>query len=264
MANLSIITAALCPDEVLLRRAAISLAEATVHPTPWVFVIDDARSGEQHCVEALLADALRGSSILPSVYALPFRATAGGARSIGLAHVDPRWFGILDADDLLTPASLDIQLEMLRGNPSARWCLGAGETLHQDGSRKLWTHGLPAAVPRGYVARVTKNTGVMPTIPIAAVWEADLIRSLGAWQALPRDEDTSLKLAATTAAPGVSIALSTYVYRRDLPNQLTHAESYGAAGQWCRKAALDRVKALCTSDDLADIPDGDWSSFLLS
>lgn len=107
------------------------------------------------------------------------------------------------------------------------------------------------------------HTGVLPTIPIAGMWEADLIRALGAWQALPRDEDSSLKLAATTAASGVSTPLSTYVYRRDVDGQRTRSEAYTDAGRWCRQAAVDRLRALCRGDiELNEIATGDWSAFL--
>ena len=210
-----------------------------------------------------LEEPLVGSEIELTVLPLPFRASAGGARSIALSHITTRWFCVLDADDMLTSGSLDVQLELLRRSPGARWCLGAGETLHRDGSLVFWPHQLPEVVPRGELARRTMHTGVLPTIPIAGVWEADLVRALGAWQALPRDEDSSLKLAATTVAGGVSTPLSTYVYRRDVAGQLTGDARYDQAGRWCRQAAVDRIRALCSADpDFEWITTGDWSLFL--
>lgn len=261
--SVSVITAALRPQLTLLGEAGVSLTKAVSEPTPWVVVLDDAQTGELGEVAATLTPILEGSSITLTVLPLPFRGGAGGARSIGLSHVSTRWFCVLDADDLLPPGPLDTQLTLLRNAPDARWCLGAGETLHPDGSRVFWPHTLPAFVPRGELARQTMHTGVMPTIPIAGVWEADLVRALGAWQALPRDEDSSLKLAATTAANGVSTPLSTYVYRRGVVGQLTGHVAYDESGRWCRQAAIDRLRALCRDTSvLQDIATGDWSSFL--
>lgn len=259
----SVITAALRPRLALLREAAASLAGATSEPTPWIVVLDDAKPGEPEDVTAALGPVLAGTTIMLTVLSLPFRATAGGARSIGLAHVTTRWFCVLDADDLLPEGSLDAQTALLRRFPDARWCLGAGETLHPDGSRVLWPNDLPEVVPRGELARRTMATGLLPTIPIAGMWEADLVRALGAWQALPRDEDSSLKLAATTAASGVSTPLSTYVYRRGVAGQLTGHAAYTESGHWCRRAAVDRVRALCrNAADLEGIATGDWARFL--
>jgi hypothetical protein len=259
----SVITAALRPQLALLCEAGESLTRATVESTPWIVVLDDAQPGELDAVTATLESVLTGSTISLMVLPLPFRASAGGARSIGLSHVRTRWFCVLDADDLLPAGALDTQLMLLRSSPDAQWCLGAGETLYQDESRVFWSHDLPTVVPRGVLARLTMETGVMPTIPIAGMWDADLVRALGAWQSLPRDEDTSLKLAATTAAGGVSTPLSTYVYRRDVAGQLTGHAAYTEAGRWCRQAAVDRVCALCRdSPELEGIAAGDWSSFL--
>lgn len=261
--GVSVLTAALRPQLDLLCAAGASLTEATTNPTPWVVVLDDAEPGEPDDVTAALGPVLAGSTVMLTVLSLPFRAGAGGARSIGLSHVTTRWFCVLDADDLLPAGSLDEQLALLRRSPDARWCLGAGETLHQDGSRVSWPHTLPAVVPRGELARRTMDIGVMPTIPIAGVWETDLVRALGAWQALPRDEDSSLKLAATTAAGGVSTQRCTYVYRRDVAGQLTGNAVYVEAGRWCRQAAVDRLRALCHDvPGLEELATGDWSSFL--
>lgn len=261
--SVSVITAALRPQLSLLCEAAESLATATLEPTRWVVVLDDAKPGECGDVFEALEPLLSESSIELKTIPLPFRATAGGARSIGLSHVTTRWFCVLDADDLLPEGSLDEQLALLRRFPDARWCLGAGETLHPDGSRVLWSHDLPEVVPLGELARQTMATGLLPTIPIAGIWEADLVRALGAWQALPRDEDSSLKLAATTVASGVSTPLSTYVYRRGVSGQLTGHATYTGAGRWCRRAAVDRVRALChNAPDLEDIVTGDWTRFL--
>jgi glycosyltransferase involved in cell wall biosynthesis len=263
--GVSVVTAALRPQLALLREAGQSLTRATVGLTPWIVVLDDAQPGELAAVTATLEPVLAGSTISLTVLPLPFRAGAGGARSVGLSHVLTRWFCVLDADDLLPDGSLDTQLILLRSSPAARWCLGAGETLHQDGSRVLWSHELPSTVERGALARITMATGVMPTIPIAAIWDADLVRALGGWQSLPRDEDTGLKLAATTIASGVSTPLSTYVYRRDVPGALTSSASFADAGHWCRQVAVARLRALCCDDvDLEDIPTGDWSLFLNS
>lgn len=261
--SLSVVTAALHPDSDLLIQAALSIPEATTRPTTWVVVLDNAAPHESVDIQALMHETLAGSTVTPVVMGLPFWATAGGARSIGLAQVTTRWFCILDADDLFPTGSIDMQLGVLTRHPEARWCLGAGHTLHHDTTTVWCPHDLPEIVPAGMVARVTRDSGFLPTIPIAGIWDAELIRALGSYPALPRDEDTSLKLAATTAAAGVSTNQSTYVYRRDNPNQLSKASSYHQAGLWCRQTALARTLALCAGNTaLEDLSDGDWSTFL--
>jgi hypothetical protein len=261
--SLSVITAALRPDRELLIQAAKSLPLATSEPAQWIIVLDDAAPHDSEELQKCMTETLEESLITPLVLGLPFWATAGGARSIGLAQVTTRWFCILDADDFFPAGSIDLQLDVLARHPEARWCIGAGSTLHGDGTTVWCPHNLPEKVPAGMVARVTRDSGFLPTIPIAGIWDAELVRALGSWQALPRDEDTSLKLAATTAAPGVSTSKSTYVYRRDNPQQLSRASSYHQAGLWCRQAALARTLALCVANpSLADLHDGDWSAFL--
>lgn len=117
----SVVTAALRPDLTLLREAGTSLTNATCATTPWVLVLDDARPGESDDVTAALEPILAESTITLTVLPLPFRASAGGARSIGLAHVTTRWFCVLDADDLLPAGSVDVQLALLQRYHAETW-----------------------------------------------------------------------------------------------------------------------------------------------
>ena len=98
----------------------------------------------------------------------------------------------------------------------------------------------------------------MPTAPIAAVWGADLVRSVGAWPQLPRDEDTALKWVAPAVSGGVSVAEAVYVYRRGVPGQTTQSDVYQKAGRWCRGVALDRLRGLVADGRAdADLLEGD-------
>lgn len=263
--RMTVLTGAWSPDLGLLMEAGASVANASAEELNWLICLDDAASSSvavPDVRDAAIA-AVAGSRVAVEVEALPFRAGAGGTRTVALAKVRTDWVAVLDADDLLTEGSLDVQLSLLDADPAARWAIGAGETLNPDGTRVLWPHSLPAQVPAGLVARCARLTGALPSIPIAGVWSSDLIRSLGGWQGLPRDEDTSLKLAATSVVDGCATPSSVYVYRRGVAGQATASAKFAEAGSLCRAVALDRLFGLVRAGDApADLLYGDWSAFL--
>jgi glycosyltransferase involved in cell wall biosynthesis len=257
--DLTVITAARRPDPALFAECADSLCDAAAGLSlQWVVVLDDSTS-RTDVQRSLTHASERGLRV--DVLERPFRAGAGGARSIGLTRCVSEWVTVLDADDLLPIDALHFQLEALQSHPTAQWCVGAGETL--DGSRTLHPHSLPPVVPAGLIAAHTRDTGSMPTIPIAGVWRTNEVLRLGAWPALPRDEDTSLKLALTSVAPGVSVPQSVYVYRRGVPNQATATPVFKLSAKLCRQAALDRLTALAAHGEAPNhVVEGDWSTFL--
>jgi hypothetical protein len=260
--ELSILTAAHLPDREMFAASARSLAAAAAGlQVEWVIVVDGDTDAQELRDIAAAHSAPEVSAL--QLVTLGFRAGAGGARSIGLAHCTADWVTVLDADDLLPQEALRLQLEALAGNPEARWCVGAGQTLTKDGELIFWPHSLPDVVPAGMIAAVTRDTGAMPTIPISGVWHTDTVRRLGAWPALPRDEDTSLKLAITSTVSGVSVPGSVYVYRRDNPGQITASAEFTVAMAHCRLSALDRLRALARCGYApSDLLDGDWDAFL--
>jgi glycosyltransferase involved in cell wall biosynthesis len=260
---LSVLTAAHLPDPEVFAACAQSLAAAAEGlRVEWVIVADGDTDAKE--VRRTAATAIRDSDLITlQMVPLGFRAGAGSARSIGLARCSADWVTVLDADDLLPRDAIRSQLAALASHPEARWCVGAGETLSGTGSLTFWPHDLPAVVPPGLIATLTRDTGAMPTIPIAGVWHTDTVRRLGAWPALPRDEDTSLKLAVTSTEPGVSVPQSVYVYRRDHAGQATASAVFTAAMAHCRLAALDRLLALARSGQApAELLHGDWNAFL--
>lgn len=261
-AELSVLTAAYRPDLEVFAETARSLASASVGlHVEWVIVTDG--DTDPTTVWAAAKAALSTSEVMLRMVPLGFRAGAGGARSLGLAHCSANWVTVLDADDLLPNEALRAQLRALQDHPGALWCVGAGETLSGSGKLRFWPHVLPVAVPPGLIAAITRDTGAMPTIPIAGIWHTDTVRRIGAWPALPRDEDTSLKLAITSIDPGVAVPQSVYVYRRDQPGQATASPEFSNAKTHCRLSALDRLQALARCGLApADLLEGDWRAFL--
>lgn len=257
--ELTVLTAARHPDAALFAECADSLCVAAAGVAlQWVLVLDDSTPSGP--LEPSIA-AVRSQGIRVDVLELPFRAGAGGARTVGLTRCLSEWLTVLDADDLLPPDALRSQLAALRDHPDARWCVGAGETLAD--TRTPIPHALPAIVPAGYIAAITRDTGFMPTIPIAGVWCTNDVLRLGAWPSLPRDEDTSLKIALTSTAPGVSVPQSVYVYRRNVPGQATSTPVFDLSAKLCRQFVVSRLAALVAHGEAPHhLIEGDWGAFL--
>lgn len=257
--DLTVLTAARHPDAALFAECADSLCLAAEGITlQWVVVLDD---NTPRGPLASSFEMARRQGVRVDVIQLPFRAGAGGARTLGLDRCLSKWLTVLDADDLLPPDSLRSQLSALRAHPDARWCVGAGETLHNV--LTFHPHTLPAAVPAGHIAAITRDTGFLPTIPIAGVWRTNDVLRLGAWPSLPRDEDTSLKLALTSVSAGVSVPQSVYVYRRNVPGQATSSPMFDLSANLCRRSVVARLTALVAHGEAPRCAiEGDWSAFL--
>lgn len=265
MSSLTVLTSALYPglDFGLLLQAVQSVCKASKTKVNHVIILDDASDANADTVRDFLFQYSSETRDTVQVHGLPFRAGVGSARNAGLSLIDSEFFTVLDADDLFPAGSLDVQLAALQRNPSARYCLGGFETLHPDGSVKYYPNTLPLFLKEGDVARFTRDTGFLPSAPVAALWCADLVRRVGGYPGIPRDEDTCLKLAASSIAKGVTVNESVYVYRRGVDSQLTNVSFYEQAGPWCRGIAFDRVKGL-VREGLApsDLLESSWDRFL--
>jgi hypothetical protein len=210
-------------------------------------------------------DQLRGANVGGNidVRRLPFRAGAGGARTAALTDVDTAYFTVLDADDLLPPGSIDVQMVALARHREARYAVGNFMVLHPDGTQTPYLHPFDGVIGKGDLVRQTRDTGVLPTSPVAAVWSSDMVRALGGWSALPRDEDTALKLSVSSIAAGVAVPEMVYIYRRGVPGQLTAASGFKEAGNLSRRVAYDRVRGLVGSGHAdPDLVTGNWDKFL--
>ena len=262
-ARLTVVTAAYQPDMGFLSAAAVSIMLAVSEPVIWRIQLDQATLHAADTLADQVSAWIGAAPVHVHVASHTARSGPGAARMYAAAATTTRWLTVLDADDLLPVAALDRQLALLDAHPDARWAVGSGHTLHADGERIHWPHDLPETVPAGLIARYTRDTGHMPTMPISGIWNTAALLALGGWPATPVDEDTSVKLALTSVFPGVATPDSVYVYRRDVPGQVTVQPRDPRLTGEGRAQAVARLRGLADIGLApADLLAGDWTVFL--
>ena len=110
--------------------AVRSAQRSSVQPPRHLIVLDSSSPSRAAAVSRELVTAIPEVRETLSVQALPFKAGAGSARTIGLSLVETRFVTVLDADDTFPEGSLDLQLRQLSRHPTACWCVGTCRTVY--------------------------------------------------------------------------------------------------------------------------------------
>jgi glycosyltransferase involved in cell wall biosynthesis len=252
MPEVSVITPSNRSDSNLLRRAAHSIASQNVD-LEWVVVT----TGAVEVIEALAAEySISATVILHS----PTSDSPGPARNQGLSAVASPFVASLDDDDELPLNSLRVQLDAIATH-AAQWSVGMGEVVRHGGVVEVVGLPVPSGrVEAGVLARITKETGKLPTIPSAAVYATDILRQVGGWPELAVDEDTFVKLALTSSAAGVAVDCLTYRYFRD---RLDHqSQAYALDIRACRSAVVERLQELAETMPLELDHDASWHRYV--
>ena len=236
---ISVITPALHPDSRLLQAAARSLDEQ-VDPPPFEWVVVAQRDERQ------IANAICSKRTFPT-RVISFREALGPslARNIALLGAEGHWICPLDSDDELPATTLRDLGSAANADGSTAWVVGSGVTFGSKHPDQVWVPELPEGrVEKGLLADSTRLSGYLPSIPVAGLYRRDVLERVGGWPALPRDEDSYVKLAVSSIAPGRCIPSVTYRYRRDVPHQLTTGPRFEAQQEPSRRLLLSLLSSV--------------------
>ena len=167
------------------------------------------------------------------------------ARNTGITAAAGRWLAFLDADDLMAPSKLRIQVGHLEAHPGVGCLLGRQETRHEgDGPTPAWLRRDPVYGDPGGIS------------PVTAVLATETARRVGGFDERLRQWE-GRDLLMRLRAEGVRIAVVDEVvqYRRVHDENVSHTMSDGRdALMGTLRATLRRRRR--ASDDSAPETDG--------
>jgi len=246
---ISIITPALRPDRTYLRAAAQSIEQQINAPeVEWVVLAQDDADG---VAASVLSEVSFPTQLITNDRPLGVAA----ARNICRLAARHPWIFPLDADDELPPNALEVVAAAAASSTRPSWVIGSGETFTNQASLATWPAPHAAGpIRRGALVDLTTTLGYLPTITLAGLYRASLLDRIGGWPALPRDEDTFVKLAVSALADGYVVDESIYRYRRHGEGQTT----FDPAFEHLQVPSRTAVVELLTTVSQADATPIDW------
>lgn len=237
MPTISLVTAVLAGlDEHIGETYESLLTQELPAGWEWEWVVqEDGETGE--VAERLPRDDSRVS------FDTGRHGRAAAARTLAMARVTGKYVRALDADDRLTPGALARDIEILETQPVG-WVCSPAIDVFPDGTEKAG----PRDPRAGLLPRTTmydgEKAGLLPVLGTTVTAYADLVRALGAWQALTLSEDVALMIALEAAAPGWMLDEPSLWYRK-WPSQTTADKTHDAT-PWGpgRDVVLGRADAL--------------------
>lgn len=253
---ISVVTPALRPDPGLLRAAGASLAaQEDAPPFEWVVLAQD---DPKDVAGKVVADCSFPVRLFRHRDALGQAL----ARNIASLASSAEWVCPLDADDELPPSALATLYRAASRSMATGYVVGAGDTFGAATSTRTWHLPLaPGAVRVGALAEITRSSGYLPSIPVAGLYRRALLERVGGWPALPRDEDTYVKLATSSLSPGWAVDEVVYRYRRDVAGQITASEHFESL-QVPSRRALVRLHASVVHGGAAPVDEQGWRRFI--
>lgn len=176
------------------------------------------------------------------------RGRAATARTLALGRATGLLVRAVDADDILTEGALLRDITTLLSNPGIAWCVSATQDLLSDGTLRPGPRDPdPGPLPEGFLAS-GEAEGLLQVVGTTLCTYTELVRALGGWQALPREEDVALLLAVEAMSKGWMIGEVGLLYRRWGGNTTEYVDNrLPSAATACRSVILDRVLALKNS-----------------
>lgn len=241
MPTISIITAVLAGKHQYLHEAYDSLASQEM-PVGWDWQWVIQEDGESGIPLADLPDDPRISTGTGP------RGRAAMARTIAIGRANGLLLRTLDADDVLPAGALNRDITTLMTHPEISWCVSPALDLLPDGTLRAGPRDPDAGpLPPGYLAE-GEQAGLLQVVGTTMCTYTQLVRALGAWQALPREEDVALLLAAEAVADGWMLAEVGLHYRRWPGNTTEEVDKrLASAGSPQRDVLLGRADALRTA-----------------
>jgi Glycosyl transferase family 2 len=172
-----------------------SALNQTYRPVEILVVDDGSLDGTADIVEAGF-----GSKV--QLIRMPHQGR-GAARNIALAEAGGAYVQFLDADDLLGPEKVEMQVCLLEANPQYGVAYGLVEYFVADDPSRRWCRIPRRGYPSGDVLRWIIDDGLL--LPISAVVRTSVVRAVGGFdESLRSNEDWDLWLRI--AASGVRFA----------------------------------------------------------
>ena len=191
----------------------------------------------------------RPGSLLPTddprvSYAMAQRGRASTARTLALPRAAGTFVRALDADDMLTPGALARDVEVLTTQPVG-WVVSPARDLMPDGEVVDGPRDPDPGILPEQTMYDGERDGLLPVLGTTVTTHTSLVRALGAWQALPTDEDVALLLALEAVSPGWMLGEPSLLYRR-WPGQTTADKDVNRPAEHSirREVVMERADAL--------------------
>lgn len=143
-------------------------------------------------------------------------------RNLALARADGELVKVLDADDLLTPGTLDREIKVMAARPHVMWTTCRVLDLMPDGGTVGFDDDPPAGtLEQGAVLGHWLTHGYRAQVhPATMCVRYGALMALGGWMALPAGCDTGLMMALNATSTGWFVREVGMLYRK-WPGQLT-------------------------------------------
>jgi O-antigen biosynthesis protein len=224
---------------------AIDCALAQTYPAVEVVVVDDASTDDSREVVARYGDRVRALH-------LPANRGPAHARNRGVDLADGEWVMFLDADNLMTPDTIDGLVDAVRRAPGS---LAACPWEFLQEGAEGWTK---RALGRPFAPVGDPLAGWLEghwTPPCALMYPRGLFLSAGGFDdAIRRNEDGDL--AMRVFACGAGLALATrgkgYYRRHADPQRALSTDDRSGVGLRSQQRVLDKLVALLASQGRLD------------
>jgi glycosyltransferase involved in cell wall biosynthesis len=197
-----------------------------------IIVVDDGSGDGSGAVAASVAGVrcLRQDNAGPAA-----------ARNAGMAVASGEFFAFLDADDLMTPNRLDIQVGYLEDHPEVGCVLGRQELLLEPGAKPPEWVTTPPAWAQGD-PMFSRRTQIPPMSMVGRRAAFDLVGGFDARLRLSEDADWILRAQETGTV--IAILEEVVLIRRLHGNNLTYDTAAANRAMFATiKARLDRRRA---------------------
>lgn len=163
---------------------------------------------------------------------------AGGTRTMALLRARGDLVVLLDADDLLAPAALEVFVASL--GPQLGWVYG--QCVAWDGASAAVERSVlaPREYRAGELLETARTLGHLPLYSLPGCYRRDLLERIGGWPSIPRDEDTTVQLTAMAFTPGAILEQVTYI-KRQHPHRTSMQPWMPVLHRECRSLVLRRL-----------------------
>lgn len=165
-------------------------------------------------------------------------------RNMALSRADGELVKVLDADDLLTPGTLDREIKVLAARPHVMWTTCGVLDLMPDGTTVGFGNDpLTGTLDQGAVLGHWLTHGYRAQVhPATMCIRYGALMALGGWMALPAGADTGLMMALNATSTGWFIRDVGMLYRK-WPAQMTADAAHTDPVEWPARNLIIKRRA---------------------
>lgn len=165
-------------------------------------------------------------------------------RNLALSRASGVLMQALDQDDVLLPGAMTTLIPRFSEH-RIHWAIGQADDLLPDGSRRAY----PSPIRFGLMkageinAFAEEQGGNWPIHCATLMMRTASVRALGGWTGIPGDDELATFAALSEITDGWYDEALTWLYRHH-PKQMHRTAEAQARSSMCRRAALQRVRAV--------------------